>query len=163
MLMGMKAIVAVDEAWGIGKDGSLLFSIPEDMRFFRQTTAGHTVVMGRETLRSLPGGRPLPKRDNIVLSRDPSFSPEGVRVARSLGELAAMLGDEQTVYVMGGESVYRQLLPYCEEALVTRVAASRPADRHFPALEEQPGWTLVGAEPVQSETGLSITFCRYRN
>ena len=109
----MNLIVAVDRGWGIGKDGGLLYSIPEDMKFFRTTTAGKTVIMGRATLESLPGGRPLPKRRNIILSRTLS-EVEGAEVCKTPEEIVALLADtpSEDIFVIGGESVYRDMLPY---------------------------------------------------
>ena len=113
----MNAIAAVSAAWGIGREGDLLFRISGDLKRFRALTSGGTVIMGRKTLDSLPGGRPLPKRRNIVLTRDSAFAREGVEAARSLEEVLSLTEgeDPETVWVCGGGEVYRMLLPFCPE------------------------------------------------
>ena len=105
----MQAIVAVSRSWGIGKDGQLLFHISADLQRFKALTTGHTVVMGRKTLQSLPGGRGLPNRRSLVLTRQESFTPERAETVHSLAELLALAGDE--AFVIGGQEVYEQLLP----------------------------------------------------
>lgn len=157
----MNLIVAVSRNYGIGKDGRLLFSIPEDMRYFRDMTMGSTVVMGRATLESLPGGRPLKGRRNIVLSRDPMFRAEGVSVVNTLSQLAELL--EGDAFVIGGEAVYRLLLDYCQRAYVTAVEAEPPADRFFPNLDEAEGWELESRSEPKLYEGLEYRFKVYRN
>ncbi len=161
----MKAIVAVDLLWSIGKDGDLLFHIPKDMKFFRETTSGKVVVMGRKTLDSFPGGRPLKNRVNIVLTRDPAFQREGVTAVGSVDEALELLQayDPDDVYIIGGESVYEAFLPYCDTALVTHVdAAAQEADKRFPCLARLPEWELAEeSAPVQDE-GYTLRFCTYR-
>ena len=161
----MHAIVAVDEHWGIGRDGGMLFSLPEDLRYFARMTRGKTVVMGRNTLLSLPGGKPLEGRRNVVLSRDPDFTVEGAQTVHSLEELArqlrGVLPDE--TMLIGGESLYRDLLPHCEKAYVTRVLASAPADRFFPDLDALPGWRLASRSGEREENGLRYAWCVYEN
>lgn len=162
----MIAIVNADNNWAIGKDGHLLFPIPEDMKFFRQTTLHKVVVMGRKTLLSFPGGRPLKDRVNILLSRQPGGAPEGVTVCSGLPQLADALAPypAKDVYVIGGESVYRLLLPYCTGALVTRVQAAAPqADTFFPNLDETPGWRLAQQGPLQKHEGVHFSICTYQN
>ena len=119
----MKAIVAVDLNWGIGYRGNLLQRIPEDMKFFKQMTLGKVVIMGRETFESLPGKEPLKDRINIVLSKDECFTNEKVTICRSLDELFYELKkyNSDDVFVIGGESIYTQLLPYCSEVYVTKI------------------------------------------
>lgn len=159
----MRAIFCADEKWGIGKGNGLLFSLPKDMKFFRETTKGKVVVMGRKTLESFPGGQPLKGRVNIVLS---SHEPkEGTVGAKSLGELLPLLkkypGDE--VFVIGGESVYRALLPYCSEVYVTKVAADGKADTFVPNLDEEEAFLLAAeGEPVE-DNGYTLRFCTYKN
>ena len=125
----MKLIVAVSENWGIGKDGDLLFSIPKDMKFFRETTMGKTVILGRKNLESFPNAKPLPKRPNIILTRDKTFAVEGATVVNSIEELLAMPIDFEDAFVIGGEEIYRQLLPYCDLCYVTKVKETVDADR----------------------------------
>ena len=159
----MRAIFCADEKWGIGKDNGLLFSLPKDMKFFRETTKGKVVVMGRKTLESFPGGQPLKGRVNIVLS---SHEPkEGTVGAKSLGELLLLLKKypEDEVFVIGGESVYRALLPYCSEVYVTKVAADGKADTFVPDLDEDEAFALAAeGEPVE-DNGYTLRFCTYKN
>ena len=142
----MTAIAAVCENGGIGREGALLFHIREDLRRFRQLTLGKTVVMGRRTLESLPGGRGLPDRRNLVLTRDPDFTAPG----------------PEDAVVIGGESVYRQLLPRCSTVYLTRIFAAPQADAFFPDLSRDSAWT----EAEQSETftsgGVSFQYVTYR-
>ena len=159
----MKAIVAVDEKWGIGKNNDLLFSIPEDMKFFRQTTLNKTVVMGRKTLESFPNGNPLKNRNNIVLSRN--LKKDGTVVVGDLSELKTELekytGEE--VFVIGGASVYELLLPYCESVFVTKVNADGNATAFFPNLDKIEGWEMISeSEPIETN-GYKIKFTEYRN
>ena len=161
----MKAIVVVDETWGIGRDNQLLFSIPEDMAFFRRETAGKTVVMGRRTLESLPGGRPLKNRVNIVLTQNPDFACEGTVICHSGTELAAALQDTPPaeIYLIGGALVYRRFLPCCTEALVTKVLADGHAGCDFPNLDADDRWALAEQSELRTHEGLSYRFCRYVN
>ena len=159
----MKLIVAVDSEWGIGKNNGLLFSIPEDMKFFRQTTTGKVIVIGRKTLESFPGGKPLKNRTNIVLSSN--LVCEGVTVVKDIPSLMREIGHftADDVYVCGGASVYKALLPYCTEALVTKVDAIGGAEAFFPNLDEADGWTLKEeGEPIETN-GYTIRFCKYAN
>ena len=160
----MNAIVVVDENWGIGRDGALLFSLPTDMKRFRSLTMGGTVLMGRKTLASFPGGRPLPKRRNVVLStgREPI---EGVDLVHSMDELrlAAEGEDPERVFVIGGGSVYAALLPYCRRALVTRAEACGDADTFFPNLDKLPGWEVEKESEPITENGITYRFVDYIN
>ena len=151
----MKLIVAVAEDWGIGKDNRLLFSLKEDMKFFRETTTGHTVVMGKNTFKSFPNGK-LKNRINVILTRE---KIEDCVCVPSLDALFDL--DLNDAFVIGGASVYKQLLPYCEQALITKVHASREADTFFPNLDEDADWECVKA--VDVEDTLPITFCVYVN
>ena len=159
----MKLIVAVDSNWGIGNKGKLLVSIPEDMKFFRGTTTGHVIVMGRKTLESFPNGNPLPNRTNIVLTRDKSFAKKGVIVVHDLDELDELLKEykDEEVYCIGGESVYRQLLDRCDEAFVTRIDFAYEADAYFPDLTKE-GWEMVGESEEQTYFDLCYTFTTWK-
>lgn len=158
----MKAIVHVDRNWGIGKDNKLMFRLPLDMKFFKETTTGNVVVMGGSTLRSFPKG-PLVNRVNIVLSG--LEAREDCVLVRSIDELlhtvAAYDGDR--VYLIGGASLYRELLPYCTEALVTKVDADGGADTFFPDLDESDAFVCVSESEPQETNGYRIRFCTYRN
>lgn len=156
----MQAIVAVSRSWGIGKDGQLLFHISADLQRFKTLTTGHTVVMGRKTLQSLPGGRGLPNRRSLVLTRQESFTPERAETVHSLAELLALAGDE--AFVIGGQEVYEQLLPYCTRAYVTKVFADVPADAFFPNLDEDPHWRAVSTGEMQEENGLIFQYVEYQ-
>lgn len=156
----MQAIVAVSRSWGIGKDGQLLFHISADLQRFKALTTGHTVVMGRKTLQSLPGGRGLPNRRSLVLTRQERFTPERAETVHSLAELLALAGDE--AFVIGGQEVYEQLLPYCTRAYVTKVFADVPADAFFPNLDEDPLWRAVSTGEMQEENGLIFQYVEYQ-
>jgi dihydrofolate reductase len=160
----MKAIVCVDNNWGIGKDNKLLFSLPADMKFFRQTTTGNVVVMGSKTLASFPGGKPLKNRTNIVLSRALK-EIDGCIVADGIDELFVKLADypSDSVYVIGGASIYNLLLPHCSEVLVTKVQADGNADTFFPNLEKSPDFRLVSTSDPVVDNGYTITFNTYKN
>lgn len=160
----IKAIVAVDEKWGIGKNNDLLFHLPEDMKFFRATTLNKTVVMGSNTLKSFPGGKPLPKRENIVLYPD-GEDRDDCLIVRSLGELKEALKgkEDEEIFVIGGAMFYRTMLPYCEEILVTKVDADGEAEVFFENLDALPSWECVAvSEPVETE-GKIIRFTTYKN
>ena len=159
----MKLIVAVDSNWAIGNKGKLLVSIPEDMKFFRGTTTGHVIVMGRKTLESFPNGNPLPNRTNIVLTRDKSFAKKGVIVVHDLDELDELLKEykDEEVYCIGGESVYRQLLDRCDEAFVNMIDFAYEADAYFPDLTKE-GWEMVGESEEQTYFDLCYTFTTWK-
>ena len=160
----MKAIVNADKNWGIGFQNRLLVHIPSDMRFFREKTTGNVVVMGRKTLESLPGGRPLADRDNIVVSRDPALKVKGAAVVHSVEELQQQLADMDTdrVYVIGGAEMYRLLLPYCDTVYVTSVDYAYQADAYFPDLDAMPEWELVEESEEQTCHDMEFTFRTYK-
>lgn len=159
----MNLIVSADKNWGIGKDGQLLFRARGDMNWFRRHTVGRTVIMGRRTLESLPDGGPLPERENIVLTRDPAYRREGVSVLHSREELFAFLAghDEDNVMVIGGGEVYKQLMPYCMRALVTRWDAETAADTFLPDFDKLENWVLIDESPPREEDGVAYTFRTY--
>ena len=164
----MKLIVATEKNWGIGRDNQLLVHLPGDLKYFKEKTTGKVVIMGRKTLESLPGGRPLPKRTNIVISRNPDFRPEGCIVAASAEEavkkaqaLAGEGGGDQ-IMVMGGASIYEQLLPLCDTCYVTRIDAELASDCRIPDLDEDPDFEKVWESPVQEENGVTYRFTEYR-
>lgn len=159
----MILIAAADRNWAIGRDGGLLYSLPDDMRFFRETTKGSVVIMGRATLESLPGARPLPGRRNIVLSRRSDFSVDGAEVYGTVGEvLRACEGEERKVFVIGGEAVYRAFLEHCDTAYITKIDDARAADRFFPNLDESPGWKIVSRSEGHENNGVSFAFVTYK-
>ena len=159
----MNLIAAVDKNWAIGLHNKLLASIPEDMKFFRETTTGKVVVMGRKTLESFPGGRPLKNRVNIVLTRDRSYQVKGAIVVYSLEELMRELEKypSQDVYVVGGESVYRLLLDYCDVAHITKIDYAYQADAWFPNLDEREEWVITADSEEQTCFDLEYRFLKY--
>ncbi len=161
----MKAIVCVDDNWAIGSGNDLLYHIPEDMKFFKSKTIGNVVVMGMATFLSFPNQKPLVDRTNIVLSDDPDFNPDGVTVVRSMDELFTLLGrfEKDTVYVIGGASIYAQLVPYCTTVYVTKVKASQPADKFFPNLDKDENWILTKQGEELEYKGLKYSFTKYTN
>ncbi len=161
----MKAILSADLNWGIGCGGKLLQRVPEDMKFFMQMTTGKVVVMGRDTFESLPGMQPLKDRVNIVLSKNGRFENERLIVCRSRDELFHELEryPSDSVFVIGGESVYTQLLPYCSEVYVTRFEKSFEADRHFPNLDAMENWELVYESAYSSYKDMGFKYLKYVN
>ena len=157
----MKLIAAVSENWGIGKDNDLLFSIPKDMKFFRETTMGKTVILGRKNLESFPGAKPLPTRPNIILTRDKNFKVEGATVVNSIDELLAMEFEKDEAFVIGGEEIYRQLLPYCDQCFITKVKETADADKFMVNLDEDADWKLTSESEEIEDNGHIITFCTY--
>ena len=159
----MNLIVAVDENWAIGKDNKLLVSIPSDMKFFRETTTGKVVVMGRKTLESFPNGLPLKNRTNIVLTRNRAYQVTDAIVVHSVPELLVKLDkySSEDVYVIGGDSVYQELLPYCDVAHVTKINHVYAADSWFPNLDETGEWEITGESEEQTYFDLEYMFVRY--
>ena len=155
----MQAIVAVSQSWGIGRDGQLLFRLSADLRRFKVLTTGHTVVMGRKTLQSLPDGKGLPNRRNLVLSRRPDYAPENAEAVTSVEALLRAAGED--AFVIGGQQVYEQLLPHCERVYVTKVLVDAPADAFFPNLDEDPAWRIASASDVLTENGISFQYVEY--
>lgn len=149
-LPNLFAIVAACDDWGIGRAGDMVVENRADMRHFVACTKGHTVLYGRRTLESFPGGRPLKHRRNIVLTRDVSFACEGAEVASSLQEALELTRADAEVWVIGGGQVYQQALPLCSRAVVTRNHCMREADTFFPDLDADSSWTL--AERVTTDT-----------
>ena len=158
----MNLIVAVDRNYGIGKDNKLLARIPADMEYFKEKTMGKTIVMGSSTYMSFPK-RPLPNRENIVLTSKPENYPE-VKCFESIGEFFEYIkGRDDEVFVCGGSTVYLQLLPYCEKAYVTHIDDEFEADVFFPNLEELEQWEKVEESDVIETNGYKITFAIYEN
>ncbi len=164
--MSMTAIAAVDENWAIGNKGELLISIPEDQKgVFRKYTSGNTVVFGRKTLLTFPGERLLPKRVNIILTRNPSFEKEGAVILHDREELREYekMHPDEKIFLIGGESVYKSMLDLCDEAIITYIHKTFEADAYFPDLDQLKDWELVEEEPeVLSEVGVSFNVRHYR-
>lgn len=163
----MKFIVAADDNWGIGRDGGMLDHLPKDLAFFKEKTSGHVVVMGRKTLESFPGGRPLPNRLNIVLTTQSDYTaPEGVVLVHTLAELAAQLQRlaRDDVFLIGGGSLYATLLPVCEGGYVTHIGhAYDGVEVYFPNLTENQDWQLAETIDTIYDGGKCLRFCYYRN
>lgn len=159
----MKAILSADRNWGIGYQNRLLVSIPSDMKFFRQTTTGKVVVMGRKTLESFPNGMPLKNRTNIVLTGNKDYHVKDAVIVHSKEELLEELKkyDTDTVYVIGGESIYRMLLPYCDTAYVTKIDRAFQANTFFPNLDEMDEWVMTEESEEQTCFDLEFTFTKY--
>ena len=155
----MKLIVAVDRNWAIGKDGDQLAYLSTDLRRFKEITMGHPILLGRKTLATFPGGRPLKGRRNLILSRTPGFQVEG---AEAFGDLESVqaAAPADTV-VVGGGSVYQALLPWCDTAYVTRMEAEFPADTWFPNLDQDPDWTVLEQSDPMEEKGISFRYVTY--
>ena len=154
----MTAIVCVSQNWGIGRDGTLLFRISADLKRFKALTVGKTVILGRKTLDTFPGGKPLKDRRNIVLSRRELDIP-GAEIAHSFEEAAALGGDD--AIVIGGASVYMALLSRCDRVYVTKVDAAPDADSFFPDLDDNPDWRVASESEVFEENGLKFRFVDY--
>lgn len=156
----MNLIVAVDRNWAIGRDGDQLVYIPEDLKRFQALTMGHPVILGRKTLATFPGGRPLKGRRNLILSRSPDFRPEGAEVYASLDDLLAAAPED--AFVIGGASVYSLMADLCDTAYVTKIDAEFPADTWFPNLEEKGGWKRTETEGPHSFGALTYHYLTYR-
>lgn len=159
----MNIIVAVDERWAIGNKGKLLVSIPNDQKHFREETTGKVVVLGRKTLATFPQGMPLKNRTNIILTKDKKFTMKDAIVVHSVEELMEQLKayDSEDVYIIGGESVYRQMLPYCDVAHVTKIDHKYEADTFFPNLDADPEWEITADSDEQTYFDIAYTFYKY--
>ena len=159
----MNMIVAVDSNWAIGHKGKLLVSIPEDMQFFRRETTGKVVVMGRKTLESFPNGLPLKNRVNVVITKDKEYNVKDAIICHSIEEALEVLKqyNDEDIYVIGGESVYRQFLPYCSVAHVTKINYSYDADTYFPNLDEMDEWTIEESSDERTYFDLEYECVKY--
>lgn len=159
----MNLIVAADSNWGIGKDNKLLVSIPADMKFFRTTTTGKVVIMGRKTLESFPGGLPLKHRVNIVITKNKDYKAKDAIVVHSVEEALKEAEKYHTedVYVIGGDSIYKQMLPYCSRAYVTKIDFAYQADTYFPNLDESGEWEITGRSEEQTYFDIEYEFLTY--
>ena len=159
----MNMIAAVDSNWAIGNKGELLVRIPNDMKQFRELTTGKVVVLGRKTLETFPQGLPLKNRTNIILSTDPNYQVKDAIVAHSIEELLEILKeyDEEDIYIIGGDSIYKQMLPYCKVAHVTKIDHAYEADRYFPNLDKDPDWVITADSDEQYYFDLTYTFIKY--
>ena len=159
----MNLIAAVDRHWAIGYKGKLLNSIPEDMKFFRETTTNKVLIMGRKTLESFPNGLPLKNRVNIVITGNKDYKVKDAIVVHSIEEALKEAGKypSEDVYVIGGDSIYRQMLPYCSKAHVTKIDFAYQADTFFPNLDEMEEWEVTEESEEQTYFDLEYTFMTY--
>ncbi len=160
----MKIVVAVDNNWAIGNKNQLLVSIPNDHKNFRRLTIGKVVVLGRKTLETFPQGQPLNGRTNIILSRDESYKAGDAIIVHSVDELLEKVKAYNTddVYIIGGDSIYKQFLPYCDEAIVTKVDHEYEADAYFPNLDEDSEWKIVDESDDETYFDLDYKFVTYK-
>ena len=159
----ISCIAAVDANWGIGKNNTLLVSIPSDMKNFRTITSGNVVIMGRKTLESFPNGLPLKNRVNIVLSKNAEASGNGEIVVRSVEEALteASKYEDKEIFIIGGESIYKQFLPYCTKAILTKIDHAYEADAYFPNLDQDEEWKIAEESEEQTYFDLPYTFTTY--
>ena len=157
----MELIVAVYDDWGIGKDGTQPIALSADRKFFRETTRGAMVIVGRRTIEDFPGQKPLPGRVNVALTRTAKEIP-GFTVCTGPDEAAAIAANAERAMVIGGGSIYRQMLPMCDTAYVTKVHTTVESDTFFPNLDEAPDWTFVEVIQSGEENGISYEMCLYR-
>ena len=159
----MNLIAAVDKNWAIGCKNKLLVSIPADMKFFRETTVGKVVVMGRKTLESFPNGMPLKKRTNIVLTHDKTYKVPDAILVHSMEELHEELKKypSEDIYVIGGETIYKQLLDECDVVHITKIDYEFEADAYFPNLDELPDWKITQDSEEQTYFDLEYYFYKY--
>ncbi len=162
----IRSILNCDKKWGIGKRNGLLFSLPLDMKFFRETTKGHVVAMGENTLLSFPGSKPLKNRTNIVLSADPTHNYEGVINVHSFEEFLKKIkefSESEDVYIIGGASIYHQTLPYVEEVYLTKVNADGEAEVFFDNLDELENFEIIKESETYLDNDIEIKFVTYKN
>lgn len=159
----MNMIAAVDSNWAIGNKNKLLISIPADMKMFRQETTGNVVVMGRKTLESFPNGRPLPNRTNIVLTKKLDYEVKDAIVVHSMDELMEELKkyDTESIYIIGGETIYRQLLPYADTCHITKIERTYEADAYFPNLDNDEEWEITAESDEQVYFDTTYSFVKY--
>lgn len=159
----MNLIAAVDKNWAIGKNNELLVRIPADQKFFRETTTGKVVVMGRKTLESFPNGTPLKNRTNIVLTHDKNYDGKGAIVVNSIEELHEELKKypSEDIFIIGGQKIYEQLVDECDVAHITKIEYEYDADAYFPNLDEKDEWVITGDSEEQTYFDLEYFFYRY--
>lgn len=161
----MKAIVAVDSNWGIGRDNNLLISIPEDMKFFREKTMGKTLILGRKNLESFPNKKPLKNRRHIVLTRNKDYEVDGVEIVYSIDEALEKVKDidSDDIYVVGGQSVYEDFLNYCDIIYVTKIKKDLNAEKFFPNLDKLENWEKIYESEKNEHKGIEYIFTTYKN
>jgi len=158
----MIAIVAVDKCWGIGQGGEQLIYIPEDLKRFKNFTTGNTIILGRKTMYTFPGSKPLKNRRNLILSRDPHFRPEGAEVFPDIPSLMEQVTDPDNTYVVGGAMVYNTMIDQCDRAYITKIDAQYPADCWFPNLDDDPNWEVESEGEWLEHEGVRFRYVNYR-
>ena len=162
----MNFIVAADLDYGIAKNGDLLARLPKDLQFFKEKTLGNVVIMGRKTLESLPGKKPLPGRTTLILSRSPEYTCEQTTVLHSAQEVLTWLKErqipEEQVFVSGGAEIYRLFMPYCQAGYLTKIYHHFDADRRIENIEQKPDWQEIERSPQQQENGYVYEWITYR-
>lgn len=161
----MKLIAAVNNNWAIGKGNDLLYDIPSDKKFFRSATKNNIIVIGRKTLESFPGAKPLPYRTNVVLSKNKNYTAENIVLLNTVEDVIKYANEhtEAEVFICGGEEIYRLFLPYCSEALITKIDDVCDAEKFMPNLDRDDNWELADSSESFYEGGYSFRFCTYRN
>ncbi len=159
----MKLIAAVDNNWAIGRAGKMLVSIPEDMKFFREETMGKVVIMGRKTLETLKDRSPLPGRVNVVVTSNKNFDVKDAIVCNSVEEAVEAVSQYNTddVYVIGGGTIYEQMLDMCDEAHITKIDYEYDADTFFPNLDENPDWEMAETSDERTYFDIVYEFVRF--
>lgn len=161
----MNIILAADRNWAIGKDNDLLIHLPGDLKYFKKMTTGKTVIMGRKTLESLPGGKPLPNRRNIILTRSVDFQVSGAEVLNSVEDVLHLIksGDLKSdeAFVIGGADIYKQMMPYCDKFYITKIEAELPADRYFVDLDEVDDLKITWTGPIEEYKGAKYQYVLY--
>ena len=158
----MIAIVAVDKNWGIGKDGEQLIYSPEDLKRFKNFTTGNTIILGRKTMYTFPGSKPLKNRRNLILSRSTDFHPEGAEVFPDIPSLMEQVTDPDNTYVVGGAMVYNTMIDQCDRAYVTKIDAEYPADCWFPNLDADPAWEVESEGDWLEHEGVKFRYVNYK-
>ncbi len=161
----MKCIAAVDNNWAIGFKGRLLVSIPNDQKMFRNETTGKAIVLGRKTLETFPNGLPLKNRTNIILTHDKNYKAGDAIIVHSDEELFEVLKqyDSEDIYIIGGESVYRRFVPYCDTVIITKIDQTYESDAYFPNLDEDDDWKMCAESEEFTYFSVEYTFREYKN
>lgn len=161
----MNIILAADRNWAIGKDNDLLIHLPGDLKYFKQMTTGKTVIMGRKTLESLPGGKPLPNRRNIILTRTADFKVSGAEVLNSIEDVLHLIKsgniESDEAFIIGGADIYKQMMPYCDKFYITKIDAELPADRYFVDLDEVDDLKITWTGPIEEYKGTKYQYVLY--
>lgn len=161
----MKAIVAVDKNWGIGKNNDLLISIPDDMKFFREKTLNKTLILGRKNLESFPGKKPLKNRKHILLTKNKNYKSEDMIIVNSVEEALDITKDipRDEVFVVGGQKVYEDFLDYCDILYITKIDKDFEAEKFFPNVDELENWKLIDESKIYDYNGIKYQFTKYKN